>query len=219
MNKEDFELPEGFEEEFQDKEAPEPEVLYGNFRQLLDLGQKKSETRKNPLPQILSDCLKFLLDKPEPPASWAERLGERAKLYDYHQIVLPDGLCDPYAEEVTNMKDLISNYSTDSFMALEHFILSRNHFLMSDGHLGAYDCPEPLLMLESHPEDQDVSWDCFCYVFPDGSYQVYNLEKEEEESLGRGAQEMFELYQKILTQLVIRVPQEGVDYGDLRRSD
>lgn len=221
MKPEEFEIPSEVQSELQANDAklvpPTQEELMANFSKLLQSGQERSLNRENPLPSLLQDCIQFLEKQPEPPATWSDRLGERARLYEYHQVVLPDGLCDPYAEEIQNLKQLLEIESKNSFMALEHYILTRNHFLMTDGHIPVYDCPEPLLMLESHPEDQEVDWDCLCYVFPDGSYQVYNLEKEEEESLGRGASDMFALHAETLSKLALKIPQEGEDYGDLRR--
>lgn len=218
-----FEIPENIKQEFEANDSklipPTQEEVMGNFGKLMQSGYEKVKDREPILPQLLQDCIKFLTEQPAPPATWGERLGERASFYDYHQIVMPDGLCDPYAEELDNLKKLADLESSESYMALEHFLLSRNHFLMTDGHIPVYSCPEPILMLESHPEDPEVDWDCFCYVFPDGSYQVYNLEKEEEESLGRGASEMFGLHQATLSKLSLKIPQEGEDYGDLRRCE
>lgn len=221
MSNENFKLPEELENDLQANDAklipPSQEELMSNFAKLLSSGKEKSLNRINPIPEILDHCVKFLTKKPQAPDSWYKLLGDRAKLYDYHQIVLPDGLCDPYQDELENLKHLQQFESQESFMALEHYILSRNHFIMTDGHMPVYQCPEPILMLESHEEDQEIDWDCFFYVFPDGSYQVYNLEKEEEESLGRGAPEMFALHSEILSKLSLKIPQEGEDYGDLRR--
>lgn len=172
-------------------------------------------TYNSRLKEIIKEFQVFLKERPAPPLEWLDRVGAQADKFDYHQIVLPDCLCDPYCEEESNMELLLEQYSDTSFMALEHFLMTRNRFLYQDGHAISGYCPKPLLMLENYPENQDPDYDCYLYLFPDGSYISYSLDNDEEEFLGQDSLALLGSIGKILSRLRIVFPVEGRDYGIL----
>lgn len=191
--------------------APSPEEVLEQFRSLM----QSDACEKPNLNAIVDAMVDFLRTKPEPPAEWTQRFEAMGGGFDYHQICLPDDIIDPYLDEEENLLRLKDLYGSESFLALEHFLLTRNHFLFNNGHLQPIYCPRPVLMLESQTEDQDVDWDCTATFFADGSTASYNLEGEREESLGRDNREILALHLDTLRKLAVRVPVDGEDFGEL----
>lgn len=195
--------------------TPSPEEILEHFRELI-----KSDQQEAPqLSQIISVFQNFLCERPEPPIEWQKRFAEHGGIFDYHQICLPEDIIDPYLDEAENLQRLLDLYGNESYLSLEHFLLTRNHFIFLNGHAPAIHCPRPVLMLESQSEDQDVDWDCTATFFADGSVASYNLEGEREENLGRDAREILAIHLETLRKLAVRVPVEGEDFGDLSQND
>lgn len=158
----------------------------------------------------------FLEERPEPPKSWFERLGDRASKFDYHQIQLPPN-APSELEEPEALRWLEEN-CTASFEALEHYLLTRNHFLFDDGHCKGedYPCPMPLLMLETPAEDAEDGAEDRCFMlFADGSGYAWNLDDGEEEQLLQDATPLLRRHADVLSTLAWHPPVEGEDYGVL----
>ncbi len=213
MKNEEFKNPLPPISESEQFEAHAPEEVYENLLELIEKTKQAENSKPSVLPKLVDEMEKFLTEKPAPPASWMKRFGANFHKYDYHQIVLPDDLCSPYNTEMESLLDIKSEYIGRSFQALEHFMIVRNHFLFDNGHAAPVECPKAILMLESEQRDQEVDWDCTFTLFADGSYQSYNLEKENEESIGAYGEEIIKLYPSVIQKLVLRLPQEGIDYG------
>ena len=171
-----------------------------------------------PWESILSELLwafeQFLVDQPTPPKSWSERLGQQADKYDYYQIVLPGDYLDPYKDDLENVRLLRDKFAGEkSFMALENFLVTHNHFLYGNGHAAPVCLPRPLLMLESYADSPQITWDCTLTVFPDGSWHAYNMDRDDEDSLGEDIGEQLERWMPIISFLKVLVPMEGRDFG------
>jgi hypothetical protein len=190
-----------------------PDEIFQAFQIKLAEYRDMGQNHKTTIPQVLDIFQAFLEEKPEPPESWKIQVGDKADKFDYHQIVLPQDHCDPYKLELENIE--IIRDSGRYSMALEHALISRNYFIFTDGHADSIPAPKPLLMLESHENDNAVDWDCCFYIWPDGSFYSYNLEGEHEENSGEDALEIVKIYRSVITNLVLKVPQEGVDFGHL----
>ena len=170
------------------------------------------------LHEILSLCERFLLERPAPPASWTARVGDLAHKFDYYQIVLPEEYMNPYEDDLANVRLLQEKFAGErSFMALEHTLLQRNRFLVTDGHATSIPAPCPLLMLETNEDENDGAdlWDCALTVFPDGSYWAYNLDRDDAEEMGEELGDLLEKHMEVLSQLRVTVPVEGVHFGIL----
>lgn len=191
--------------------APSVEEVLEQFRTILQSGEQEAPQ----LVTILDGMIRFLEEKPAPPASWQERFAKHGGTFDYHQIALPDDMIDPYLDEVDNLQRFKDSYGAESFLAMEHFLLTHNYFLFINQHMESIYCPRPVLMLESSEEDQEVDWDCAVTFFADGSVATYNLEGEREEVLGRDAREILACHMDTLRKLQVRIPKEGEDFGDL----
>lgn len=191
--------------------APAAEEVLENFRSMM----QKGEAEPPQLKRIVEAMVDFLRTKPAPPAEWSQRFEAQGGGFDYHQICLPDDIIDPYLDEEENLLRLSELYGEESFLSLEHFLLTRNHFLFLNGHLEPIYCPRPVLMLESQSEDQEIDWDCTAYFFADGSTSSYNLEGEREESLGRDSREILAVHLDTMRKLAVKVPVDGEDFGIL----
>lgn len=190
-----------------------------NIEDMLHAVQRTVEDAEGYAPQlekILDDFKEFLSNKPAPPASWLKQVGANASRFDYHQIVLPESLTDPYLDEEENMERLRNHYRDASFMALESELILRNRFLYIDGHCSGHIAPKPILMLESREESEVVDWDCSLSLFPDGSFLSYNLDKSEEEDIGTDGLDIIRSLEELIPHMQMRVPVEGYDYGELR---
>lgn len=167
---------------------------------------------------ILGDLLqgfeKFLIERPSPPQSWLDRVGDDAQKYDYHQIVLPGDHLDPYKDDLENVRMIEEKFhGQKSNMALENFLVTRNHFLFGNSHLAPVTLPRPLVMLESYPESKELDWDCYVTVFPDGSWQAYNLDRDDDESIGEDITENLERWMPFIHAMRVAPPAEGRDFG------
>ena len=199
--------------EEEDYSSPSPESRMEAFAELL-----RAARQGTPWEPILDELLdafeRFLTEKPEPPASWSERLGSEASRYDYHQIVLPPDYLDPYKDDLENVQMLRDKFAGQKrFMSIENFLVTHNHFLFDNGHAAPVCIPRPLVMLESYTESKDVSWDCTLTVFPDGSWLAYNLDQDDEEGMGEDIADNLERWTPLLGHLRVVVPAEGRDYG------
>ncbi len=203
-------------EEQEQFDSHTPEEVYQNLLELIEKEQDETAQWQSRLADILDAFERFLTETPEPPPEWMKRFGDRYEKFDYHQIVLPDDLCDPYDTEIENIRRIRNELEDQSYQSLEHYLIVRNHFVFTNGHAENIPAPKPILMLESEQRDEEITWDCTYTLFGDGSYQAYNLEKEEEESLGAFGQEVARLYPSVLRKLVLRLPVEGEDYGLLK---
>lgn len=174
------------------------------------------------LQEILALFERFLMERPEPPSSWIQRVGDKAHKFDYHQIVLPEEYTNPYEDDLANVRLFEEKFAGErSFMALEHTLLQRNRFLFTDGHAEPIYSPRPLLMLET-PQDEHAGediWDCALTIFPDGSYWAYNLEHDDAEEMGEELDGLLEKHMELLSRLQVTVPVEGIDFGILVNLD
>jgi hypothetical protein len=194
-------------------ESPTPESRLEAFAEMLKEARKGVEWTPM-LDEILDSFEKFLVDRPEPPASWSKRVGADASRYDYYQIVLPPDIIDPYKDDLENVRLLREKSAGEKgSMALEQFLVTHNHFLYGNGHAASVFVPRPLVMLESFPESKEVDWDCFLTVFPDGSWQSYNLERDDEENIGEDISENMERWSHLIHHMRVIVPAEGRDWG------
>lgn len=193
-----------------------------NFLELVT--NQKAEQWDSRLMDIL-DCFEdFLTFRPEPPMEWVETYEKSGKKFDYHQVVLPADFQDPYEDDLGNIRRLRNEFErTPSTMALEHELVSRNYFIFENGHAEAIPAPRPMLMLESKDRDDDeeeqegdITWDCCISIFPDGSYVAYNLDHDDEETLGEDFKKVFDKHIDVLSRLQLVIPVEGRDYGILR---
>ncbi len=203
------------------EQRPGGDEVLGSFLELVERSRKEGLEEPVRLEQILDICVQFLRERPEPPKAWLERFALDGRQFDYHQIAIPEDQIDPELDDIGNLLDLKERFCTApasegrvvTYQALEHYLLTRNHFLFGNGHFEPIPAPRPVLMLESHPEDDEVDWDCYATFFADGSYSCFNLEAENEESIGRDAGYMVEISRKVLAQLALHVPVEGEDFG------
>ncbi len=200
-------------------EEPQQTALEDKLANLAELLQKGELEWHSRLPDILREFESFLVDRPPPPASWSNRVGDLANKFDYYQIVLPEEYINPYEDDLANVRLLGDKfYGQPGFMALEHALLQRNRFLFTDGHCEAIPAPRPLLMLEAADDasaEEDL-WDCALTVFPDGSYWSYNLDRDETEELGEELGDLLQKHMDLLSRLRVVIPVEGVDFGNLQ---
>lgn len=193
-----------------------------NFMELVQA--QKSEPWDSRLTDILDAFEDFLTLRPEPPQTWLDTYAASGKQFDYHQVVLPQDFQDPYEDDLGNIRRLRNEFDrVPSTMALEHELISRNYFIFENGHADAIPAPRPMLMLESQDRDDDqeeqegdITWDCCISIFADGSYVAYNLDHDDEETLGEDFKAVFEKHIKTLAKLQLVIPVEGRDYGILR---
>lgn len=192
---------------------PSAEERMDAFAQLLK--QAKEGAAWEPmLTELLWTFEKFLVDRPPPPKSWTDRVGKDADKYDYYQIVLPADYTDPYMDELENIRLLREKFAGQkSLMALENFLVTRNHFLYGNEHAAPVCLPRPLMMLESYTTSANVSWDCCLTVFADGSWQAYNMDRDDEDAIGEDISEQLESWMPIIAYLKVIPPVEGRDYG------
>jgi hypothetical protein len=195
--------------------TPGADVVLRNLLQLLQ--QSRQETHPSSLKAICLGFINFMQELPPPPAEWKERVGSKADKFEYHQLVLPEALCDPELDDLANIKDIMQTYSEKSFQALEYSLLTRNYFLFTDGHMDSIYCPKPLIMLEHLPIEgaAEEDWDCFFYLFPDGSFVSFALDEDEDENIGLNGEAIFLEYREKIARLRLRFPVEGQDYGHL----
>lgn len=192
---------------------PSPEERMEYFGEMLREARKNKEWHSY-LPDIFKAFENFLTERPAPPQEWVDRLGADQHKYDYYQIVLPSDYTDPYKDDLENLELLQEKFPIgQSFMALENTLVTRNHFVYSNGHAKPVFLPRPLVMFESVTESKNVSWDCALTVFPDGSYHAYNLEQDDDESIGEDIAEMLENWMPIIRYMRVVAPEEGHDYG------
>lgn len=190
-----------------------------NLARLLGvLEEWKAEEWKPRFHEILDSFEDFLTARPEPPAAWKARFGDKPEKFDYWQIVLPEDFQDPFEDDAGNVRRLRSVYENSvPPIALEHLLVSRNYFIYQNGHAPAIPAPRPVLMLESAElEGSKIDWDCCLYVFADGSYFAYNLDNDQEEVLGDNVRDILEQKMPVLSELSLTIPVEGRDYGVLR---
>lgn len=187
--------------------------ILAELEKSLEAGKARWKPEEGSLTKVLEDLIWFLEERPEPPDEWKNRLGDKARLYDYHQVVLPRELCDPEDSEEESLKDLLRRYGKEGFLALEHFLVTRNHFLWTSGHRPPLKLTGPLLMLESMEGDEEVDWDCCFHSFPDGSFSSYGLDKDDEEVLGMDGSEELRANRDILVRMHLHFGIEGEDYG------
>jgi hypothetical protein len=192
---------------------PTPEDRMNAFAELLK--QARAGTAWEPmLMELLWTFEKFLVDRPPPPKSWSDRLGKNADKYDYYQIVLPGDYLDPYLDDLENVRLLREKFiGQKSIMALENFLVTRNHFLFGNEHAAPVCLPRPLLMLESYTNSPQITWDCSLTVFPDGSWQAYNMDRDDEDSVGEDIGDYLERWMPIISFLKVLAPVEGRDFG------
>jgi hypothetical protein len=177
--------------------------------------KEKAATTPSKLKEICNAFIGFLTDKPNAPKTWQERMGKTGREFDYHQVLIPEEFANPMQEDAANIEDMRDQIGNEPFMALEHFLLTRNHFVITNDHIESIECPKPILMLESHEEDRDMDWDCTFTLFADGSYQAYNLEQSQEESVELNSEELIETFGPLISRMSLRIPSEGDDYGHL----
>jgi hypothetical protein len=175
----------------------------------------KAATTPSKLQEICNAFIGFLNDKPDAPKSWQERMDKTGREFDYHQVLIPEEFANPMQEDQPNIEDMRDQIGNEPFMALEHFLLTRNHFVITNSHIKSIECPKPILMLESHEEDRDMDWDCTFTLFADGSYQAYNLEQSQEESVEMNSEELIETFGPLISRMSLKIPSEGDDYGHL----
>jgi hypothetical protein len=168
------------------------------------------------LETIFFQLEQFIVQKPEPPQSWKDTVGDNAHKFEYHQVVLPDSLIDPYQDELENIRRLASQWNGSKFMALEHELLTHNKIIHTHNHYPPIYCPKPLLVLESIPESEEVDWDCFLSIFADGSFQSFNILRDQSEEIGQDGLDIFREYSAIIPKLQFHIPVEGYDYGFLK---
>jgi len=186
-----------------------------NLAELLQSGTLEWHSQ---LQEILACFERFLVERPEPHASWLARVGKNAAKFDYHQIILPEEYINPYEDDLANVRLLEGKFSGEkSFMALEHALIQRNRFVFTDGHAEPIPAPRPLLMLETVEDENSPAdlWDCAFTVFPDGSYWAYNLERDDAEEMGEELGGLLEKHMDLLSHLRVTVPVEGIDFGIL----
>lgn len=196
-----------------DLHIPTPEERMERFGEMLR-DARKGTPWEVLLPELLDAFERFLTERPAPPQEWQDRLGSEQHRYDYYQIVLPGDYTDPYKDDLENVQLLREKFPVgQSFMALENSLVTRNHFLFHNGHAAPVNIPRPLVMFESVTTSPNVSWDCALTVFPDGSWQAYNMDRDDEDSMGENIGEMLEAWMPIIRYLRVLVPEEGRDYG------
>jgi len=202
-------------------EEPTQPSLDEKLANLAQLLQDRSYEWHPRLHEILGEFERFLVERPEPPRAWRDRVGENAHKFDYHQIVLPPEYINPYEDDLSNVRLLEEKFAGEpSFMALEHTLLLSNRFLFTDGHSEPISAPRPVLMLETRDEEHAPSgdeeiWDCALTVFPDGSYWAYNLDRDDAEEMGEELGDLLEKHMELLSRLSVTVPVEGVHFGIL----
>lgn len=199
-------------EDNEDYQSPGPEERMEYFAELLRNSQNEMLNWKSQVPSLLQNFHDFLLNRPEPPAEWFARLGAQASKFDYHQIVLPNEITDPYLDEAENLVRLQDQLGNGT-MAIENYLVTRNHFIFRDGILPPIELPRPTLMLESVPESKDVDWDCTITVYADGSWMGYNMDRDDEEIFGDSFSESIQKWMPLLSKMRILAPEEGVDFG------
>ncbi len=200
--------------EMPESTSPSPEERLESFANLVRDAERQKGLWTSQVHRLLDEYLQFLEEKPTPPESWTKRLGSQVEKYEYHQIVLPEDYLDPYLDEIGNLQLLKEKFSGSlGFMALESFLVTRNHFLFGNGHLKPIEIPRPIAMFESIPDSKEIPWDCTLSVFSDGSWVSYNMDREEEESMGEGISEHLERWLPLLGHMRVVIPQEGQDYG------
>jgi len=195
---------------------PSVDEILNSIQHSLSEARHEAENVPLYLDTILQQFQDFLDQRPSPPQEWQERVGAQADKYDYHQIVLPDSLCDPYLDEPENIERLRNHWSGTPFMALEAQLILRNKFLWLDGHAEQPPAPRPLLQFESIPEHKELDWDCALTLYPDGSWWTYNMDQEDSEDLGIEAELVFSQYQDLLPNMQLIPPTEGYDFGILK---
>lgn len=204
-------LPPDLPEE--DLQFPSPEERMQYFGDMLRDARKGTEWISI-LPELLTEFEAFLTERPSPPEEWKNRLGAEQHRYDYYQIVLPGEYTDPYKDDLENLELLREKFPVgQSFMAFENSLVTRNHFLFNNGHAAPVCIPRPLVMFESVTESANVSWDCCLTVFPDGSWSAYNMDQDDEESMGEDIGDMLENWMPIIRYMRVVVPEDGRDYG------
>ncbi len=177
---------------------------------------KEEVTQYTPvIKTILGNLKSFLTDLPNPPQSWLDRLGKESSKYDYHQVVIPYDLRNPMLEDNENIELIETDLVESHCMALEYYLIDHNRFLWNDGHFDSVYSPKPLLLLDNVEPTEDVLWDCFLYIFPDGSFVSYNLENEDspEEFIGANVFEELHQHYKVVSKLQIKFAGEHTDYG------
>ncbi|MGL1903694.1 MAG: hypothetical protein OCC49_16275 [Fibrobacterales bacterium] len=204
------------------KEKQEENTLKYSSEEVLDnlihtINTAKEESKKytSLMPQILENMGTFLKKQPTPPKSWLDRVGSNAHKFEYHQIVLPYDLRNPIVEDLENI-ELIETMHEDKYcMALEYFLLDRNRFIWVDGHYPPIYSPKPLLLLDNLEPSEEVNWDCYLYIFPDGSFLSYNMENEQdaEEMVGTEVFQELQQFYETVAKLQMKFPGEHVDYG------
>lgn len=200
-----------------------PEDLSNNFKETFDDLEATIRSSINnfddyssPLNEILDSFKSFLEDKPKPPQEWMDMLGEKANKYDYHQVVLPTELTDPYKDELDNIEHIRSIWGDCSFMALDAQLILRNKILYTNGHCKTLYVPKPLISLESNPKSEIIDWDCCLSIYPDGSYYSYNMDKDDQEDLSINGVDFFKNYEEIIRNMIFYIPIDGHDYGDIK---
>ncbi len=186
------------------------------IRSLLELiDAERKEPYKSRFDEILDGFEDFLMTRPAPPKEWQERFDASGKKFDYWQIVLPADFQDPFEDDLGNIRRLRNEFSdTKPSMALEHILITRNHFLYENGHASPIPAPRPILMLESMDDEKSkIDWDCCFTLFGDGSFYAYNLDQDYEEELGEDFRSVLEARIGILSEMRLVVPAEGRDYG------
>lgn len=195
--------------------TPSFEEIMQNLEATIRSSMQNHQHNTQTFNQILDNFQDFLTTKPAPPQSWLERLGDKAHLYDYHQIVLPPELCDPYKTELENIEHIRELWQHRPCMALEAQLILRNKFLYTDQHYPSIPAPKPIINLEMN-EEVDDNWDCCITIYPDGSYWSYNFDKDDVEDLGTDAIEEVIQYQEIIAKMSFIIPIEGYDYGIMK---
>jgi len=193
--------------------SPSPESRMEAFAEMLQEARKGVQW-DSLLDELFDDFERFLVDRPSPSDAWVQRLGSDASRYDYYQIVLPQEYTDPYQDDLENIRLLRDKFAGQKrFMAIENFLVTHNHFIFDHGHAAPVCLPRPMVMLESYPESKQVDWDCFLTVFPDGSFLAYNLDRDDEETMGEDIADNLERWTPLLGSLRMLVPAEGRDFG------
>lgn len=178
------------------------------------LRQAQEQIYPKQLQRILEDFRRFIEERPAPPPSYLQRFQAQGGGFDYWQIALPDELEHPELDELSLLERIQEEIPvSQSYQALESELVTRNRFIYHNGHANPITLPEPLLFLETHPKSEEISWDCCVIVYPDASWYAYNLDGNQEESLGPDIRDRLEEWLPTLSKLKLVVPEEGSDYG------
>lgn len=191
---------------------PDTQERIENFIANLKESQKQIQWQSQ-LTRILDDFEDFLVQTPAPPPAWQELFATQPRELDYWQIVLPDEYIDPYLSDLENIALLREKFAGQGFMALESELVGRNCFIYHNAHASSIELPEPVIMLASNLETQEILYDCCLRVYGDGSWYAYNLENDEEEQLGENFLEVMDKWLPILSKMQLEIPHAGQDYG------